>query len=93
MKMVSLVGIIVAVAAFCYFAVQETSIGRRASSIRTAETPAYVHERFQRSYFSSADAEHLRRLHHREAAAVVVLAVSWTIFAHSKRRAQCGEPA
>lgn len=48
---------------FCYLAYQEGTICARASPARTVNTPEYVHERYQRSYFNAQDAQKLRRLH------------------------------
>ena len=73
MKRLSIIGLIFFALLFCYLAYQETNFWPRASASRTADTPEYVHERYQRSYFSVGDAQKLRRLHNEQA--LVLLAI------------------
>jgi hypothetical protein len=83
--MLSLLGIVAAGLAFCYLAFDESTVWPRASAGPSAQTPEFVHERFQRSYFSLEDAAHLRLLHYEQGAALLVFAFSWATFAYSRR--------
>ncbi|HME88127.1 MAG TPA: hypothetical protein VKE30_02825 [Chthoniobacterales bacterium] len=72
-KSFSLCGLIFFCALLAYLFYHESSFWPRGSWAQTSETPEYVHERFQRSYFSGSDAKKLRRLHYQQA--IVFLAV------------------
>jgi len=87
-KALALSGLILSSLVFCYLAYQETRFWPRASATRTVETPEYVHERYQRSYFSAQDAHLLRRLHHEEAIVFIAMIACWAtvVYPKSKKR-------
>jgi hypothetical protein len=70
---------------FCYLAYEESTIWPRASGVRTDDKPEYVHERYQRSYFSARDAKQLRQIHFAEAFALLAIASGYVAFRFSRR--------
>jgi len=70
-KLASLFGTIFFAALLGCFFYQEGPFSARGSRIRTTATPVYVHERYQRSYFSISDAQKLRQLHYEQAIALL----------------------
>jgi len=86
LKALFIIGLVLFSLLFCYLAYQETSFWPRASATRTADMPEYVHERYQRSYFSIADAQKLRRLHNEEAIVLVAMVSCCVALAYSRCR-------
>jgi hypothetical protein len=85
-KTLGVIGLILFSLLFCYLAHQETKFWSRAAATRSVRTPEYVHERYQRSYFSTTDAHPLRHLHREEAIVLLGIAACWAAVAYSKRK-------
>jgi hypothetical protein len=66
-------GALIFAALLVYFIYGETAFTSRGSWTRTTQTPEYIHERYQRSYFSASDAAALRKLHNQEGLALAGL--------------------
>lgn len=88
-RLVATVGFAASIITFGYLCYQETAIWPRGSPVRTAQTPEYVHERFQRSYFSTQDAQALRTIHDEQAVALLAVIGCYiaTLRARRKERA------
>jgi hypothetical protein len=87
-KALAVSGLILSSLLFCYLAYQETRFGPRASAMPSVKTPEYVHERYQRSYFSAQDAHLLRRLHHEEAIVFIAMIACWAAVLYPKSKRQ-----
>ena len=74
------------VLAFGYLCYEETTIWPRGSPGRTAERPEYVHERFQRTYYSAQDAERLRRIHDEQALTFLAVIGCYVATMRARRR-------
>jgi hypothetical protein len=85
-KVPAVIGLILFSLLFCYLAHEEIRFLPRASATRSVKTLEYVHERYQRSYFSTTDAHLLRRLHREEATVLLGIAACWAAVAYSKRK-------
>jgi hypothetical protein len=85
LRTLSIAGLVLFSLLFCYLAYEESTIWPRASGIRTDDKPEYVHERYQRSYFSARDAEQLRQIHFAEAFALLAIASCYVPFRFSRR--------
>lgn len=86
LKMASLGCLMLSSLAFCYFEYEETDITPRASAVRTAQQPEYVHERFQKRYFSAADAQRLRQIHLSETSAFLAIVFSSVLYRYARQR-------
>ena len=85
MKWVSVCGLALFALLLAYLAHEESTFWPRASWTRTSATPEYVHERYQRSYFAISDAQALRRLHNKEAIALIGIVTFAVAFAALRR--------
>ena len=87
-KVPALIGLILFSLLFCYLAHEEIRFLPRASATRSVKTLEYVHERYQRSYFSTTDAHLLRRLHREEAIVFVALIACCAAVVYSKHKSR-----
>jgi hypothetical protein len=89
-KALAMSGLILFSLLFCYLAYQETRFWPQASATRSVKTLEYVHERYQRSYFSAQGAHLLRRLHHEEAIVFIAMIAccAAVVYPKSKRRSR-----
>jgi hypothetical protein len=85
-KALAVSGLVLFSLLFCYLAYQETGFWPRASGTRSVKTPEYVHERYQRSYFSAQDAHLLRRLHHEEAIVFIAMIACGAAVVYAKSK-------
>ena len=83
MKLLAVAALLVSSLLFGRLAYEERMFWPRASWTRTIAQPEYVHERYQRSYFSGADARALRRLHAEQAFALVGIVASVVALAYT----------
>jgi uncharacterized membrane protein len=90
LKTLSIIGFVLFALLFCYLAYRESTVWPRGSWTRTTGAPEYVHERYQRSYFSVRDAQTLRRLHTEEAIALFGIVAGVVAAAYSSRKSQVG---
>ena len=81
----SIAGLVLFSLLFCYLAYEESTVCPRASGIRTDDKPEYVHERYQRSYFSARDAKQLREIHFEEAFTLLAVVSCYVAFRFSRR--------
>jgi hypothetical protein len=92
-RLASIVGLVASVLAFVYLCYRETAIWPRASPVRTAQNPEYVHERFQRSYYSARDAQALRTIHDEQAAALLAVIGCYIAVLRARRRPAADDEA
>jgi hypothetical protein len=87
-KTLGVIGLILFSLLFCYLAHQETRFWPRAATTRSVQTPEYVHERYQPSYFSPQGAQLVRRLHKEEAVVLLGIAARCAAVAYSKHKSR-----
>jgi hypothetical protein len=88
LKALCVTGLAVFSLLFCYLGYEESTVWPRASWTRSADTPEYVHERYQRSYFSLENAERMRRLHNEEAVVLLAFIACWVALARSRSKSR-----
>lgn len=86
LKALLVTGLAVSSLLFCYLGYEESTVWPRASSIRSMDRPEYVHERYQRSYFTLEDAKRMRRLHNEQAVVFLAFVLCWVAFARSRKK-------
>jgi hypothetical protein len=87
-RVIAFAGIVLFSVLLVFLISREAPLLARSSAVRTETTSEYVHERYQRSYFSASDAGELRRLHNEQAAIFIALVISVVAFAASRQRSR-----
>jgi len=88
LKTLSITGLVLSSLLFCYLGYEESTVWPRGSFVRRIDKPEYVHERYQRSYFSVQDAHRLRHVHNQQAVVLVVIVLCCVALARPRGKSR-----